>query len=832
MFKKNTKSFTTLMNLALISLSFSSSTNASLFVSEIHYDNSGADVNERIELSGALTEDLSQWELFLYNGSTGRVYDQRTLSGNLTPAEGCGDIGGLTILSNFSTGIQNGGRAPDGIALINNGAVSQFISYEGSFTAANGPAEGLDSTDIGVFESSSTPFDQSIKLSQGVWEAPSLNTFGICDTEVTLTPSQTPTPTPQPTSTPSPTPTTPPSNLPLSFIHNVQGNGDEVVNRAVVKVEAVVTADFQNTNELSGFFLQEETHDWDQDEQTSEGIFVYCASCPTDVNVGDLVQVIGFASEFNGMSQISARFQDDIKVLASHQSLPNATLIHLPLQVQSTILTEATQEIDAFYEAYEGMLVHFPDTLTVSEYFELARFGQVVLSAEGRPRSFGDANYPSIEGYQQHQIDVASRRVILDDKNNDQNSPLNQMTSAFYPIPGFSNTNFFRGGDTIKGLTGVLHWSFPGSGENTWRLRPVTSHFDYEFTASNPRTSNPKDLGGNLKVASFNVLNYFTDIDDGTKKCGSNADLDCRGAHSLNELARQTDKIVSAICALNADIIGLMEIQNPIQNQSPEPIEHLVDAINQRCGNYIAVTTGSIGTDAITVGMIYRERVVRAIGKTAILDEESFVDPKSTGRDKNRPAIAQSFQEIGSDFKLTVVVNHLKSKGSACGNGDDDILTGQGNCNLTRTLAAEAQTHWLETYPTGVATPNILVIGDLNAYRFEDPITAFKNAGYYDLSDYFLGPSAYGYTFDGQIGYLDYALGTWEMKGRIIDITHWHINADEVNLFDYNDTVVDPAERSFEAKPSAEPLYSPTPYRSSDHDPVIIGIQMSEPAIH
>ncbi|NET61325.1 MAG: endonuclease [Symploca sp. SIO2E6] len=131
-----------------------------IFINEFHYDNSSTDVGEFIEIAGPAGSDLAGWSLVLYNGNGGTVYDTQNLSG-IIPDQGNG-FG--TIAINYPTnGIQNG--SPDGIALVdNNGTVIQFLSYEGSFTAVGGPADGLTSTDIGVSESSSTPVGFSLQL--------------------------------------------------------------------------------------------------------------------------------------------------------------------------------------------------------------------------------------------------------------------------------------------------------------------------------------------------------------------------------------------------------------------------------------------------------------------------------------------------------------------------------------------------------------------------------------------------------------------------------------------------------------------------------------------
>jgi len=144
--------------------------------SEIHYDNSGDDVNEQIEIEGPANTDLSGWSIVLYNGGSGDVYDQKSLGG-IIPAS-CGTRG--VVVVPFAT-IQNG--SPDGFALVHDGGVVQFLSYEGSFTAVGGPAAGLTSTDIKVEEPSSSSAISSLQLNAttGKWFGPSRRTFGRCN---------------------------------------------------------------------------------------------------------------------------------------------------------------------------------------------------------------------------------------------------------------------------------------------------------------------------------------------------------------------------------------------------------------------------------------------------------------------------------------------------------------------------------------------------------------------------------------------------------------------------------------------------------------------------
>ncbi len=607
----------------------------------------------------------------------------------------------------------------------------------------------------------------------------------------------------------------------IAKIHEIQGSGLSVVP-GIYTVEAIVVGDFQEDDQLDGFFIQEENADADTDPNTSEGIFVYCGSCAVDVAVGDLVQITGEATEFFEMSQLDITGGGSVTVISSSNTLPTPATVDLP--------ASGSTQAEATFEAVEGMLVTFSDELFVSEYFQLARYGQLVLTAEGRPRQFTDANAPSVSGYAAFLDTLETTRIILDDDNNTQNFPISGSsdTPYFWPRPGLSNDNFIRGGDSISNLTGVLHWSFAGqSGTDAWRVRPVEEAFSYEFTSNNPRTATPDDVGGSLTVASFNVLNFFTTIDETSSNssgpCGPSGTLDCRGADSQVELERQIDKTVAAICEVNADIVGLVEIEN----NDEASLSTLVTALNEvdGCGPYDFVDTGFIGTDAIKVGFIYNTDTVNLVGDFAILDssvDARFVDTK------NRPALAQTFQEAASGESLTVVVNHLKSKGSDCDAlGDPDLGDGQGNCNQTRTDAALAMVDWLATDPTGSGDPDFLIIGDLNSYRNEDPIVALENGGYNDLIDSFLGANAYSFVFDGQLGYLDYALANGSLLPQVTGVTEWHINADEIPVFDYNDDIADTGEAFFEEESDALPIYEPTAYRSSDHDPVIVGLNLA-----
>jgi predicted extracellular nuclease len=315
----------------------------------------------------------------------------------------------------------------------------------------------------------------------------------------------------------------------------------------------------------------------------------------------------------------------------------------------------------------------------------------------------------------------------------------------------------------------------------------------------------------------MNVLNYFTTLDsnpgsgNGPNICGPSL-LECRGANTTFELDRQRAKILSALIGLDADVVGLMEIEN----NDHEAVADLVDGLNEILGDdtYVYIDTGTIGTDAIKVAFIYQPASATPVGDYAILD--STVDPRFID-DRNRPALAQTFESTATGGQATVIVNHLKSKGSACA-GDPDTGDGQGNCNQTRVDAAEALVDWIASDPTGSGDLDAIVIGDLNAYAEEDPIGVFEDAGYENMIRTFLGDEAYSFVFQGMSGYLDHALADATLPAQVTGTTEWHINADEPIVLDYN--------TDFKSEGHVETLFAPHAYRSSDHDPVLVGADL------
>ena len=619
----------------------------------------------------------------------------------------------------------------------------------------------------------------------------------------------------------------------LTRIHDVQGNGAATpIPGATVTVEAIVTASFQGANQKQGFFLQEEDADVDADPATSEGIFVFCNTCPTAVAEGQRVRVTGTVSEFFGNTEITASTAGSVMVISSGNPLPTAATIDLPV----------VGVVNDYYEAREDMRVTFVDSLSVSEYFELARYGQIELFEGGRPVQFTETNTPSVAGYNAHLEALSRRRVILDDDDDEQNVSLLDPNGLQFIYPprangGFSvgtqGIDFFRGGDLVNGLTGVLDWSFAGlTGTDAWRVRPTLAN-PATFTVANPRPVTPPAVGGAIKAVGMNLLNYFTTIDttasDNTGPCGPGGTLDCRGADSNAELIRQRERASIVICTLNADVYGFGELENTTPSAS---ITDLLGAVNTRCGGAhpyaFANTGGTLGTDAIRVQIIYRTGIVSPVGAPL-----SDLDPIHS-----RPPTAQTFDVVDATNpafgqRFTVIANHFKSKGSSAGlPGDADAGDGAGASNATRTAQATRLLAWISSTVLPAANdPDVLLLGDFNSYAAEAPVTTITGGGYTDLETALLGPAAYSYLFDGQLGHLDYAFSSASLTPQITGVGAWHINADEADLLDYNDEIKDTGEAAFEEKPDGSALVPPrvlfqamSPYRASDHDPVLVGI--------
>jgi predicted extracellular nuclease len=753
---------------------------AVLVINEIDYDQANTDSAEFVEIRNTGTADaaLDEYTLELIDGAGGgAVANAQIALPSATLAPGayfvvCGDAAKVPNCD-FDTApdadlLENG--APDAVGLRRNGELVDAVSYEGDtgapYTEDSGvgladPGEGSigrcpDGNDTDV---NASDFRHAASVSPGAANACS-PAAGACGDPATL-------------------------------IHAIQGAGPaSALLGAAVSIEGVVVGDFQDgavglDGDLDGFYVQEEDADADADPDTSNGVFVFDGPASSvDVHVGDEVRVSGTVAESSGRTEVAAL--TSVQACATAQPLPALPEVSLPVSAVSD------------FEKYEGMRIQFP-ALVIAEYANFDRYGEIVLTAGRLYQATAVFDPGTPEAAALAALNTRSR-IILDDARTVQNPD-----PARHPNGNaFDLNNLFRGGDTLEQVTGVMDYR-----SDSWRIQPTQGA---THSVANPRTSQAEDVSGTLRVASFNVLNYFNGDGLGGGFPTS------RGADTLAEFTRQRDKIIAALVAMDADIIGVVEIEND-GYEVTSAIQDLVNGLNDATapGTYAFIDPGvpAIGADEIAVGLLYQPSAVVPQGSSAILD--SSVDPDFIDT-RNRPSLAQSFSEVSSGEVLTVAINHFKSKGSACADlGDPDTGDGSGNCNLTRTKAAQALVEWLATDPTVSGDADVLVLGDLNAYNQEDPIDVFISAGYAELLGSLQGPFAYSYLFDAQLGYLDYALSSPSLTGQISGVTAWHINADEPDLIDY--------DTAFKL-PNQIAIYAPDAYRSSDHDPVLVGLSL------
>ena len=601
------------------------------------------------------------------------------------------------------------------------------------------------------------------------------------------------------------------NDIAITKISAIQGGGATAALTGIKTIEGIVTRAFLGATKLNGFYVQEEDADTDGNSATSEAIFVYDPSGLFTGNVGDKVRITGTVGEFTTTSGSNISSLTQFSGLTSvvnlgAGTLPTAVNVQLP---------------NSNLEGYEGMLVNLSagsGSLTVTEYYQLGRYGQVLLSAMGSSNQPGtDArldqytqfNAPSVSGYATYLADIAARKIYLDDGSAVQNPDPIIFGRGGNPL---SAVNTLRGGDTVASITGILDQRYEG-----YRIQTTDG---VNFTPGGglggglgERPFAPT-VGGTLRVASFNVLNYFNDLDTNVNINTNGLSFEPRGANTATELTRQLNKIVQAIISSGADVLGLMELENNGYGAN-SAIQSLITGLNgvAGAGTYGFISSSTrLGTDAIAVGLIYKSSQVTPFNAAATL-------PDGFGSGAfdlvGRKPLAQTFRQNSNGELFTAVVNHFKSKGSSSGGvGDADAGDGQGLSNGTRTRQAQDLAAWLATKPTGVDDGDYLLLGDLNAYAQEDPLTTLAVAGYNNL----LPNTSYSYVFDGQLGSLDYALATSSLAAQVSGVEIWHINADEPSVLDYN--------TEFKSVGQVTSLYSPNQFRSSDHDPVIVGLNL------
>ncbi len=557
---------------------------------------------------------------------------------------------------------------------------------------------------------------------------------------------------------------------PISAIQGKEQTSPLAGAQAVI-VEGIVSGDFQGEEALGGFFVQEEAADQDADPRTSEAIFIQDRGQATDVTEGQRVRAQGDVSEIEGMTSLGN--VSDLLFCGSGAATAATTLM-LPVP-------DLMQ-----WEAVEGMLLSLPQTLAVTGSADLGRAGSIDLSVDGRlfsPTEIAEAGEAALATAGLNK----RRRITLDDGS---------MIETPLPLPPYLGPqNRLRAGDTVANLKGIL--AEDGSGYRIHPTQPV------QFTGTNEREAAPAKVSGGLRVVVLHTGDYFNGDGLGAGFPGA------RGAETGTEFARQRSKIIRAIVDLNADVLGLLALEND-GYETGSALHDLVDGLNEAAPagtTYAFINPGSeaSGSSEIAVGFVYRQETVSPVGTAVTLDDLPFNTPNG------RP-LAQAFAAAESGERFVAIVTHWQERDNcpAAGDPNAEQNDGQGCWNVLRKQAANALAAWLETDPTGSADADILIVGNLNAYSREEPLKILGPAGYGNLAAHSPG-SGYTSNTGGESGTLIHAFGSPTLAAQTKRAAPWHINADEPQAFDYR-MMNQPA------------LYTPDAFRSSGHDPLVIDL--------
>lgn len=572
-------------------------------------------------------------------------------------------------------------------------------------------------------------------------------------------------------------------------ISAIQGDGplSPVIGREV-EVEGIVSARF--IDGLGGFYLQSLADQVDQNPATSEGLFVRHAELPR-LPKHARIRLRGMVAEL-GEAPVTTTALIEVSALIRCGE---------PEKLAPIVLQKAPDSM-AGWESLEGQWVRIPGPLSVVGNENLLRNGELLASFDGRDFVATERSAPGLAA-EAISNDNLRTRILLDD------GQLNTYPRKLWYLPEpLTAETPWRVDTQLNGVEGVLDQR-----DGVWRLQLTRA---IESAKQAPRPETPPELDGDLRIASFNVLNYF----NGDGKGGGFPTA--RGADSPLAFKRQRQKIISALSKIQPDILALMEIEN--DGFGPESaIADLTQGLNDampadaRDYQFVSVDAGVLGTDSISVGLLYRNTRVAPVGAPALLSEGPF---EVVGR----PSLAQTFAV--DDLRFTIVANHFKSKGS-CDPTDGpnhDQGDGQGCWNALRVAQANNLWSWLETDPTASGARKFLALGDFNSYGEEDPIRVLKARGMVDVLAENAAEPTYSYVFRGESGRLDHALASADLVPLISHAAEWHINGDESPAFEYGSA-------GFDAQ-SLRARFRPDPFRSSDHDPVLIGLHLpnSKPA--
>ncbi len=422
-------------------------------------------------------------------------------------------------------------------------------------------------------------------------------------------------------------------------------------------------------------------------------------------------------------------------------------------------------------EAYEGMRLSLSQPLTVTAVRDLPE-GEIIVNARGLMRAPTEVALPGEDARTYKQ------------RNHDWSLTVyNEALRSLDPYTEMS------AGTLLNALSGVL--GHDGFGPALYAPGSL------EFVSS-PAPVLPPAEPGTIRAAGFNLYEYFNGDGQGGGFPGE------RGAESSEAFNRQVERIATAVMQIQPDVLAVMEVENDGFGAN-SAIQHLAGVLTRVLGPeyVVAVPEGErVGSDVISVGLVYRNDRLQAVGPARILQGESFGDV-------NRAPLAQRLRDRQSGETFVVVANHLKSKGWCPESGPDtDQDDGQACWNHSRVEGALQTVRWARQLAAAGGTSHILLLGDFNAYRQEDPVRAIRDEGLVELVEASQpGMHQYSYIYRGAAGTLDYAFASESLAQLTSRALIWNINA----------------AYPLSTRPS-EPWL-----RSSDHDPVVVDFRLTQP---
>jgi 5'-nucleotidase len=603
----------------------------------------------------------------------------------------------------------------------------------------------------------------------------------------------------------------------------------------VATTKGVVTAAYPSGG-FFGYYIQTPGTGGALDPSThtaSDGIFVFQPSgaLPAFATVGEYVQVKGTVSEFKGLTELSV-------------PAAQATDLGTPPAPVTASTTDGWPRTDAARESLEGMLYRPTGDYTVTDTYNTNSFGEVELGAGDSPLiQWTEVARPSTPEAAAIKADDDARMVTLDDGSSTNFTATDSAgvpTTGNQTPPYLSLTNPLRVGERAT-FTAPVVVDYRNS---LWKFQPTARVVGPDnvgapmtWTSNRPAAPDATAIGNaDLRVGSFNVLNFFTTLGADTPGCTAYLDRDgngdtvkdgClpRGAWDAEDLHRQQTKIVKAINALGDDVLGLSEVENSavVDDNPDEALNHLVDALNADAGSDVWAANPSSTElpdrsrmDVITSAIIYKKAKVTRVGAARALGTES--GDGGAFSDAREP-LAQVFQPTGGGEQFLFVINHFKSKGSAGPfPGDTDAGDGQGASVESRVRQATALRDWVSGLTTESGVSSVFLAGDFNSYTQEDPLQVLYTAGYTDVESHF-DHHDYSYSFGGYSGSLDHVLVNDAALARVTGTDTWNINAEESVAMEYS-----------RFNTHATNFYDEQPYRASDHDPVVVGIRAGRTA--